>query len=1009
MKCMNTLCALLKPSRIIAGTATVSTQVRRIRSQAQLGMLVVAIGASTLVHGGIGGIGPIDGMTATGNSGLITSINGISVNELKLGQTTFPNPPTHAHFPAQNADNFDLSQVGSADDQPYFDVWFGQEVMAIFLIENHGNDSGFVQGLDAAGQPVGAAVGFTTSDYFQSIYRTANNQIASGLFVWTEAPVYGIRVTPPSGGLMGFDPVSVSGLLEAPAPPPPSSTLSLVPVDDAYLQGTTRFNDNYLKVEAGNRVSYLKFNVSGLSGTVQNATLRLQENGDVGSGTLRVFRGSHNSWTETTLSSANAPLENGQVGMFTGTVTSAQVVNIDVTPLITGNATYSVIVKMDAGGNDIWFGSEESARKPQLIIETSGTGTVTYSLTVNSGSGSGSYAAGTTVNIAAAAAPSGQVFDRWTGDVANVASVTAASTTITMPAGNATVTATYKLAGTGVGSIGGIGPIEGMTATGNSGFITSINGVPVNELRLGVTTFPNAPKHAEYPAVNGDNFDLSLLASGDDQPYIDIHFGQEVMAAFLIENGGNDSGFMRGLDAAGNPVGATVSFSTSDYLTTSYRTVNNQIASGLFVWMESAVYGIRITPPNGGLMGFDPVSVSAVGEPATSTGNLSALAGFSEVWNGQTLVWQKALYTDSEVGDEGASGIPFGLALPGGYSAGAGRKYPLVIYLHGADARGNNDNKNLQRQTARYFAHQARTVSSFNAFVLSPQVPTGQQFVGVEFNNGPYQQSATTLTAAMQLTENLIRYLTDPGNNTSLAATLGFSAAEVDVSRLYVVGDSMGAYGTWDTVGRGAIPYAAGIASAGSGPANRLAAVMATPLWVIHGEMDAVVPNYLPYLGDADGAGSLGMLGLIDPGFDNTTSTGNVRLDDYASAADDPTSADSLVYSQYPGQFDHVSVAANWTDSMVSNFSAWLFGHSTAGSVTGLTAISATMPPRLEMAWDTSVGGWQLVWHGSDWVLQETMSLDEGWTDISPRASSPHPLAMDGDNRFFRLRAVGQE
>jgi hypothetical protein len=33
-----------------------------------------------------------------------------------------------------------------------------------------------------------------------------------------------------------------------------------------------------------------------------------------------------------------------------------------------------VIVKMDAGGNDIWFGSEESARKPQLIVETVGVG-----------------------------------------------------------------------------------------------------------------------------------------------------------------------------------------------------------------------------------------------------------------------------------------------------------------------------------------------------------------------------------------------------------------------------------------------------------------------------------------------------------------------------------------------------------------------------------------------------------------------------------------------------------
>ena len=154
-------------------------------------------------------------------------------------------------------------------------------------------------------------------------------------------------------------------------------TFSFLPVEDAYLQGTTRFNDAHLKVEAGYRVSYLKFNVSGLSGTVQSATLRLQENGDVGRGTLRVHRGSHNNWTETTLSTANAPAENGQVGTFTGAVTSAQVVSMDVTPLVTGNGTYSVIVKMDAGGNDVWFGSAESSRRPQLIIQTTSGGTQT--------------------------------------------------------------------------------------------------------------------------------------------------------------------------------------------------------------------------------------------------------------------------------------------------------------------------------------------------------------------------------------------------------------------------------------------------------------------------------------------------------------------------------------------------------------------------------------------------------------------------------------------------------
>jgi hypothetical protein len=69
---------------------------------------------------------------------------------------------------------------------------------------------------------------------------------------------------------------------------------------------------------------------------------------------------------------------------------------------------------------------------------------ILYGLTVNSGSGSGSYAPGAVVPIAADAAPSGKTFDKWTGDTAGVADVNAASTTITIPAANAAITATYK-------------------------------------------------------------------------------------------------------------------------------------------------------------------------------------------------------------------------------------------------------------------------------------------------------------------------------------------------------------------------------------------------------------------------------------------------------------------------------------------------------------------------------------------------------------------------------------
>jgi uncharacterized repeat protein (TIGR02543 family) len=70
----------------------------------------------------------------------------------------------------------------------------------------------------------------------------------------------------------------------------------------------------------------------------------------------------------------------------------------------------------------------------------------TFALTVLSGSGSGEYPAGQTVTIAAEPAPEGQVFDRWRGDTAYLASPNAPNTEVVMPAEAVSVEATYKAA-----------------------------------------------------------------------------------------------------------------------------------------------------------------------------------------------------------------------------------------------------------------------------------------------------------------------------------------------------------------------------------------------------------------------------------------------------------------------------------------------------------------------------------------------------------------------------------
>ncbi|MCF7848474.1 MAG: leucine-rich repeat protein, partial [Kiritimatiellales bacterium] len=108
---------------------------------------------------------------------------------------------------------------------------------------------------------------------------------------------------------------------------------------------------------------------------------------------------------------------------------------------------------------------------------------LTHLLVINNGTGSGYYTNGEVVAITATAAPSGQVFDVWTGATQYVASVTSATTTVTMPAQDITVTATYQavpaadfMYTTNNGTI----TITGYTGSGDEVTIPdTINGLPV--------------------------------------------------------------------------------------------------------------------------------------------------------------------------------------------------------------------------------------------------------------------------------------------------------------------------------------------------------------------------------------------------------------------------------------------------------------------------------------------------------------------------------------------------
>ena len=81
-----------------------------------------------------------------------------------------------------------------------------------------------------------------------------------------------------------------------------------------------------------------------------------------------------------------------------------------------------------------------------------------YTLTVNDGVGSGSYTSGTAVSVQAVAPGAGYAFTGWTGDVGLLADPSSESTTLTMPARAASVTASFQNLNTDAVLLNDFGP-----------------------------------------------------------------------------------------------------------------------------------------------------------------------------------------------------------------------------------------------------------------------------------------------------------------------------------------------------------------------------------------------------------------------------------------------------------------------------------------------------------------------------------------------------------------------
>jgi hypothetical protein len=147
--------------------------------------------------------------------------------------------------------------------------------------------------------------------------------------------------------------------------------VTFTPVADTYVDasnaGTNYGNTTTMRLDGSPDVhAYLRFSVSGLSGTITQVRLLLHSNNSDSSG-IRAWGVANNTWGELTTNYTNAPALGSQLAT-SAAFASGVWVSLDVTSYVTGNGTYSIGVT-NLSSTAISVASRETgANAPQLVI-----------------------------------------------------------------------------------------------------------------------------------------------------------------------------------------------------------------------------------------------------------------------------------------------------------------------------------------------------------------------------------------------------------------------------------------------------------------------------------------------------------------------------------------------------------------------------------------------------------------------------------------------------------------
>ncbi len=157
------------------------------------------------------------------------------------------------------------------------------------------------------------------------------------------------------------------------------------------------------------------------------------------------------------------------------------------------------------------------------------------------------------------------------------------------------------------------------------------------------------------------------------------------------------------------------------------------------------------------------------------------------------------------------------------------KEYPLVLFLHGAGERGNNNESQLTHGSKLFLEKS----EEFPAIVIFPQAPKDEYWAKVEVDRDsiPFQfnfKNEEEPTKALHLVMALLNSV--------------ISEDYVNTNRIYVGGLSMGGMGAFEILSRKPDLFAAAFTiCGGADPAIVKNYPAGFNIWIFHGEKDDVV------------------------------------------------------------------------------------------------------------------------------------------------------------------------